>query len=594
MYTRLPMRSSENSESGTAVADREETSESDLRGRMNAVHNRARQFMQTLVRTKASAAHEIDGLKHYFAGMRLKESGDDGIRQREVFFHGDGGSEGWGAKMERDAIRLYEEFTKRIDEATSKKAISSESKRKWIERFENKSIGFKAKEYWVRHQMPYYMESWQKAAEDRKKLAEDKGFKDLVNYDARFAVIGKEDEFLNMHFDKRKGLLAEARAALSAGNKLQLDLYANARSLLQDAASRGILAHGKVGTWLERVFKGKHDAKKVKQFISGGGSNDLPNLLRRWEGVKGRYDLVARNFRSKGGEQLPRGAHLVSESQFLNMHYEQRMHYVEEMEKRLDHGSDLSRESPSFVKIRHAIDSKDFTEAGLLIADAKREALSEENRARLDSMSRFVKQFTPKQNTDSIDDVTQAKLRLDELTHQVPSSIQPMVMRLLRGRNGNRSINQFRWIVYNNKWCRSHGHLNDDVAFKGASQDHKEETKFRAERGMDVGRHDVLDGETADKDYIRKKEFSDHKATYLHVNTNGGAPTALGEWLEREQDPKVLYWTTFCGHEDGLPKGESWHNDLFAILTEMRGLTRKINGSGFMYAGPNHHLVGMN
>jgi hypothetical protein len=146
--------------------------------------------------------------------------------------------------------------------------------------------------------------------------------------------------------------------------------------------------------------------------------------------------------------------------------------------------------------------------------------------------------------------------------------------------------------MYNNKWCRSHGYLNEDIARKGASDDNAALTKHRAEHGQDVGRHDVLTHDTADKEYMRKKEYATHKATYLHTNVkSGGVTSTLAEWLEHEQNPKQLYWTTFCAHEDGDPKSEIWHNDLFAILTEMRSLSRTISGAGFTYMGTHAQLA---
>jgi hypothetical protein len=130
------------------------------------------------------------------------------------------------------------------------------------------------------------------------------------------------------------------------------------------------------------------------------------------------------------------------------------------------------------------------------------------------------------------------------------------------------------------------------VARKGASKQNEELTRHRALHGEDIGRHDVISYETSGEQFIRKKEKANHKATYRHVNIKDGhAVHKTAEWLNREQDPKVLYWTTFCAHEDGDPKSENWHNDLLNVLTELRGLARTLDSAGCVYNGVNDGLT---
>jgi hypothetical protein len=122
-------------------------------------------------------------------------------------------------------------------------------------------------------------------------------------------------------------------------------------------------------------------------------------------------------------------------------------------------------------------------------------------------------------------------------------------------------------------------------------------TKFRAEQGLDVGRHDALNYETADTSYMRKKEdweASSNKATYMHTNlASGGVMSAIGEFYEREQNPKRLYWTTMSFHVDGEPKGDNWHRELLHMLTELRSCTATLQKAGFRYAGPTEGLIGV-
>ncbi len=572
----------------------------ELQQRASAVRSRARSFLQTVMRTKTSSAQEIRELESYFAGMRLEEDGYDGIRDREVFFEGENGTEGWGRKMERDAINLHREFTSKIEAARAGGYISSESMKRWEDRFADSGIGFKQREYWVQRDMPRYIEGWKKVSDERKAFLREPGLKEAVQYDPRFTKILDNDKFLNMHYNERKNLLAEARSTLLAGNKMQLDLHAKAKSKLESAVSAGFLSATKVGTWLERTFKSNASPKKIEAFVNGTGTNSLTDLMLSWRAVKGRYDTVAKKFNERGSESGVRGFKLVSPTQFLNMHYTQRLRYVEQAEDRMDDAKNIDNEAPVLLKIRHAMDMKDWEDAAGFITEAKMSQLSEKDWKRLKSMESYVTQFGKKAAEGPGANVMDAKKRLDGLVESIGSShseLQPMILRLLKGPNANRSIHQLRWVVYNNLWCRTHGppYLSDDIARKGSSKDQEQLTKYRAEQGLDVGRNDVLSYETADRAYFRKEEKARHKATYLQTNVkSGGVMSMVAEKMEREQDSKWLYWTTFCPHSDGDPKSEGWMRELMMHLTEMRSLTATIKKAGFAYGGPNSRLVSLN
>jgi len=511
----------------------------------------------------------------------------ESIVHREEFFKQQ------GQEIIEEGPKLHQEFMERMKE--SKPFIAKASYEKWMKRYFDSSVGFPAKKYWIKHQFPYYIERWKQTAEERDRLVKDSRFADLVAYEPACSLLADREKFLELHYDVRKGLVAQAHAALLAADKLQLDLYADAKKQLLVAEQKNTIGRGKTGIWLERIFKSKASPKKIEQCVRGSDITSLHGLIDNWAKVKGRYDIAAKRVSERGDEQMPRGQYLLGEQQFLSLHYTQRIRYVEQLEDRLNLGSDLSKEPDDFIRIRHAMDTKDWTEASSLIEKAGKLPLSVTNRQRLDSMRRYVTQFRPKKTEKaSAEAVTAAKNKIDGLMTHVPTTMQPMLFRLLRGVNANRSIHQLRWMVYNNKWCRSHGYLDDEKATKGASHDNRELTKFRAKWGQDIGRNDVLDWDTADQQYFRKKEFANHKATFLHVNLQSGAPNALAEWLEHEQDPKVLYWTTFCGHENGMPKSENWHNDLLFILSELRSAARTLGKAGYFYDGSGSPLRSLN
>lgn len=523
---------------------------------------------------------------------------DDRNNEKSIYWREDYIRRG-GSELLREGESLFYEFTEQMERA--KPYISTESYRRWFDRLYDTSersssaSSFKLKLRWVRSELGQYVQRWTTVAKERDELVKDPQFRGLLSYEPELKILKDRNAFLDLHFDVRRGYVAQAKALIFATKKVQLDLYSQAKGKLDSAARKKFLGQGKAGIWLERIFRSSADPKIIERFVKGTGSNSLSDLMLNWWSVKQRYDGIKEKTQKRSEDTAVRGLSLIPEHQFLNLHYTERLRYVEELEHRLGDSPDPSEELPVFLKIRHAMDTRDWTDAAVMIAEAKAMSLGEKDRERLRSMERFVSQFSAKAGSDSLTDVTEAKHRLHELLHQIPTSLQPMVLRLLKGPHANRNINQLRWITYNNKWCRSHGYLNDSVARRGASEDNEKLTKFRAERGLDIGRHDVLDYETADKQYFQKEENSRHKATYMHANIkSGGVTNALAEWLEREQDARTLYWTTLNCHEDGDPKSEIWHNDLFYVLTEMRSLTRTIGGAGFMYGGPNSPLIGMN
>ena len=497
----------------------------------------------------------------------------------------------WSRKALASAKALYEDFKSTIDREIAAGHISRDSKEKWMSRFMDESVSYKEKEYWIKHQFPHFVANWKKTKEERDTILKDPRLEDAIRAHPALATIKDKERFLSLHFDDRKGLLAEARAAMKSSEGMEKQRLEKAKTILKGAVSERVLHPSKVGTWLERIATSNSPSTLLAA---------LPGLVSNWANVKGKYDACMKKARERGEDDMPRGIRMLSESEFLKMHFTQREHYVQELKDRLDDAKNVATERPIFLKIRHAIDLGDMDDAVLFIAEAKADpTMDEKGRARLASMEHFVKSSGSKsEKVASLDKAMDAKKRIDSIVGELSSThseVIPMVLRLLRGPHGNRSIHQLRWIAYNNKWCRSHGYLNDSVARKGASKENAELTKERAERGEDIGRHDVISYHTDNQKFIRKNEYANHKATYRHINMKDGhALTQTAEWLEREQDPKVLYWTTFCAHDDGDPKSANWHNDFFHHLTELRSLTRTVNGSGFMYDGPGRSLIGKN
>lgn len=518
---------------------------------------------------------------------------DDGILSREDFFRKQ-------LDVMEHGVSLHQEFMGRLSDAS--RYISSESKQRWLQRYYDEKPSFQAKKYWIQQQFPHYVTRWKETYEERERLVADPAFRQLGPKDIDVSKIRDKNAFLNLHYNDRAGLLAKARAAILAQKGGKSELFTSAKSLLNMAASKKVMSASHVGIWLERIFKSGADRTKIEKFLSGSGSTDLRGLIANWADVKGKYDRIVDKVKRRGSNRA-HGLYIPTESQFLNMHYAQRLACVQKLEDQLGGANDIHKDPAAFLEIRHALDLRDWEDADEKIRKTEKLDLSPDQRTKLQSMKRYLTQFRTDVREKSGagakkvpgEAAKEAKNKIDSLIEQLPSQLKPTVLRLLRGPNANRNIHQLRWIVYNNKWCRDHNYLNRNKARRGASRLNRDLTQQRGDSGEDIGMHDVQDNVTAGKKYIRKDNKANHKPTLRHVDMqSSGAMRGLEEWLEHEQNSRVLYWTTFCGHENGEPMSENWHNDLFFNLNELRSATRTLNKAGFSYDGPGKALIGKN
>jgi hypothetical protein len=366
--------------------------------------------------------------------------------------------------------------------------------------------------------------------------------------------------------------------------------------MLEHAASEKVMSPTKVGTWLKRIFHSNATPEQINAFLSSKDETSLSTLIGRWRGVKNRYNQVKEKL--VGEKAKMRGLSIPPENAFLDWNYNRRQSWVEEMELRLKE-QNVERERPVFLEIKHALDLKDWDAAEENIAKAKKLELPEHERTRLASMERYLSSARPKKTSPEIKDnpFQQAKIRIDQALQNIPAALQPHILAMCKSHHANRSIHQMRWMAYNNLWCRKNGFLDERRARLGASEHNREATYKRAIVGEDVGRHDVITTKTAGQDFIRDKEDTIHggkqklKATYMHVDLNAPeAVSTLHEYIRHERDPKALYWTTLCFHENGMPLSNAWHDDFLATLTELRSATKVLKNAGMLYNGPTQKL----
>lgn len=556
----------------------------DMKRRMSQLRQCRNDYKNVMERTGFDRKGTTQIILDWIDETDPADTGEKGIAAREDFFSKD------GSLVIREGEKLFYEFTAAMEQV--KPYISEGSYRRWYDRFYDTSeqgsaaSSFQRKFSWIRNDLKPFAERWKEVAEQRDALVGNPAFNDLVSFEPSLAILKNRDEFLDLHYSKRKSLVSQANALLLSSEKLQTDLYSNAKEKLQSAAGARYLADSNVGIWLERIFKSSSSPKKIEEFVNGSGTNSLHGLMQNWAKVKERYDGISKKFSERWQQTGVRGFELLSEPKFLSLHFTQRLRYVEQAEDRLDGANDIDNEAPVLIKLRHAMDIQDWDEAMLLVMEAKTAQLSEKEFRRLQSMKSYVNQFRGSEKQELLKGAMEGKKSLDTLVRRVPSALQPMIVRFLHSPYANRSIHQLRWILYNNIWCRTHGYLDQERAKKAASQENAERTRERAKSGLDIGRNDVLSHETGSYEFLRKEEHSKHSATVMSVNLESDQALATTEkMVEIEQSPNRLYWTTLnCFTQDG-PTSESWNRDLLMILTEMRSVTRTMEKSGYTYAG---------
>lgn len=570
-----------------------ETDESEKPNPANLQHRREmiRDFytrFRAVTRHETGAASEQE--TNELMGWALSLSSEEEIEDKEKWMSD------YKKRMESARKLYYMDFLPVIQEARRKNYISSASLDNWMKRFKDPHTSYKTKEYWIQHQFKGFLDNWRQTTEERERLLTDPALKNISPQQADVKKLLDEKAFLSLHYDKRSDLLAKVRAAILANEKNRGDLYMQAKSQLNKAVTRKVMSATKVGQWLERIFKSNASKTKIDEFLHGSSkSKCLSDLIQNWTDVKRRYDIMTDKIKMRGRSSA-RGLYVMSPEQFLNMHYDQRLKYVTELEYRLNDSKDVRDELPEFLKIRHALDMKDWDLAEEEMMEAEKLPLSDANRQRLGSMKDYLKRMRTdkvsagKQSKSKMDEVSIATRTIDAELEDMPSNIRDMILELTTTGLSNIPpsvrLHQLRWIWYNNQWSRHHGYLNRKKMMQGASQENRNLTQYRGRHGIDIGRNDVVDETTAGAEFIRKDEHARNRATLIHLDTSSvAAKKELVKKLSCEQNTKVLYWMTLCPHDKGLPMSDNRNDDVLRGLTKIRSSLRTIEKAGYRYNG---------
>ncbi len=543
-------------------------------------------FDETQRKLGVASEKETADLRHWVRGTKATE---EDVHALKEFW------EKAAKKQLESGRKLEQDFMRQMTE--SRQYISPESFQRWVTRFRDPRVNYKEKEKWVHEKFPEYIKEWKRLAYEREKLLKHPQFALINASGVDTASILSKEKFLSLHHKDRNNLIEKAHAALKAHKEGKSAVYVQAKGMLEHAASEKVMSSTKVGTWLKRIFQSSATPEQITAFLSPGEDASLPKLIGRWRGVKQRYDKVRQTL-SAGETKNLRGLNIPPENAFLDWNYNRRQSWVEEMELRLKE-QNVERERPIFLEIKHALDLKDWDAAEESIAKAKKLELPEHDRTRLASMERYLSSSRPKKaSLETKNPCEQAKTRIDQALQNVPAALQPHILAMCKSHHANRSIHQMRWMTYNNLWCRKNGFLDERRARIGASAQNREATYKRAIEGEDVGRHDVITTKTAGQDFIRDKDDTIHggkqklKATYMHIDLSAPeAASTLHEYVRHERDPKALYWTTLCFHENGMPLSNAWHDDLLATLNELRSATKVLKNAGMLYNGPTQKLT---
>ena len=350
---------------------------------------------------------------------------------------------------------LFAGFEKELESAVQNKLISADSKKKWIARFMDPTVNMKAKEYFVKSQFPSYVAAWKKVHKERDALVKDPTLKLVTEKDwKQLGVFTDDTKFRALHFDAKEGLVAEARAAITAHKEGKLVLHKETRSVLQSAAAAGYISKNKIGPWTEHVLSGERSLAELKNFI------------KDWAKVRFRYDKVEATMLK---ERVPQGLQRLSEEKFLALTYEQRASYVNEAERRLHIQNSNPKDTPfqdAKGKVRHALDTENWEEARFFLSKAWPLAESSEDNAELQSMEKLLKSFgdagdSESSSEDAAKEIAWAREEIDTVMALLPPSYQKLYSKALV--HGAACLQCVTTCVYNRTWCQERGYLTEGL-----------------------------------------------------------------------------------------------------------------------------------
>jgi len=450
------------------------------------------------------------------------------------------------AERQRESARhLSEQLHAQLDRANAEHFITRESKQRWLDRFTDPSLNYKAKEYFVMQQMPSYLASWEKVAKKRVKLLNNPQFKLLTKNDvSELETFMRGKEFLDLHFEKRADLVARVEGALLAKARGVEHLHSKAKSSLETAASAGAVNRDRLGRWLLNKLQKFPTAMTLQDFVE----HQLPEYIKNWMKLRTEFDWVEAEMK----KSVPQGFNRLSPEKFLLLSYPQRKSYVEQAKQRLKltEAPSAREMENSKLGIRHALDTKDWDDAEMLIKEARKLLEQgkgvDKDRFELDSMQRYLEAFRTKEQEEQqpMKDAQETMEQMRIAYAQIPQPLQPLYLSAM---NDPDKLGAVAACTYNRVWCREHGYLTDNRE-KELEQQATAETQTLAKTGRHrkKGLDNVKLGVVVDKQHdpaVRRYDEGEWGPTIIHM-----PPETHQHFLSildtRKNNHTFRYWTT--------------------------------------------------
>lgn len=447
------------------------------------------------------------------------------------------------------AAENYEQnFLRKLENATQQKWIGKKTRDNWLKRFYDPNVLEWDRKKWLDEHFDHYYDNWRIVANERKDLRKFAKKLNVTDKDIpELEGVWKIQDFLALHADERKNKVRIAMAALHAHEKAQDALFTEVKNELAAAARNGFMHESKVGEWLLRAMQAEDPQAYMKKTIRP--------FLHNWQAARQRFDALEPQL--KQHKDLLRGFTMLNADQFLRLTYPKRIAYLNEADARL--GANINERSPIAalrLDIRHAMDTKQWEEAELLLSQAKN---IDPNDPQLIAMQEYLLANRPAQTggttldagTLSVDQIkrgTEALKTLRELQDRLPEGLKWYNEQALA--TGDTEVLKRLWqTIYNRKWVREHGY-STNLSEKAESQSdfNKEKTHERIANGHDRGReHNIIDGDTADTAGILDDCVT---AQTAHVGRSGRSEY-MKAVIRNKDNGHFGYWTTF--HPTDVP-----------------------------------------
>ena len=487
-----------------------------------------------------------------------------------------------------DARQLERKFEQMIADAVRAGGISEKDGRKWMDRLRDSNVIYRKKKEFINEKIErVYMPNWMKLGEDLQKIETKRKELKLKPGDLPELAKLNTSGFLDMHFLTKRDYANKAEAALAAfekGEYKELDqtaLYQQAQDQLAAAVEMGALAPWKVGEWLKRIFVKNAKPEKMRNFVEGKGETTLWRIIERWSAVRKKFDGIERKREEKGS---PRGFHFVHINVFLGWHYEKRKAYVEEADHRF---TNIDHERESFLRIRHALDVKDWDEADELIAEAKGEELSPADRTKLESMEKFLREHrkTPPKNEQTGNPSPEELLmKMRGLVDQAPASLQSMYTETLR--RGYNTFWTFSTLLYNRDWCHRHHYLSEEKEHRLYEESRTlTEQRIKFGHGTRFEAQDITSGRNNQDPAIRDQ--SDVNAAQVLFCDGSSKDRILNAIQRQGSNRQFWYWTSLVPKDVSMAR----HMELTrpgGVNAQLKRMMKQLDKAGlrFTRSGP--------